>query len=50
MVAVIHQNGIMSYSFSTTSYGVKPAMNLKASVIITSGDGTKNNPFELSVQ
>ena len=50
MVAVIHQNGIMSNSFSTTSYGVKPAMNLKASVIITSGDGTKNNPFELSVQ
>ncbi len=50
MVAVIHQNGIVSNSFSTTNYGVKPAMNLKANVIITSGDGTKNNPFELSVQ
>ena len=28
--------------------GIKPAFNLKSNVIITSGDGTKENPFELS--
>ena len=27
---------------------VKPALNLKSNIIITSGDGTKENPFELS--
>ncbi len=29
---------------------IKSAMNLKSNVIITGGDGIKNNPFELSVQ
>ena len=33
---------------STTSLGVKPSLNLKENVIITGGDGTKNNPFTLS--
>ena len=28
--------------------GIKPALNLKSNVIITGGDGTKNNPFTLS--
>ena len=31
-------------------YGIKPSFNLKPNVIITSGDGTKNNPFILSVE
>ena len=30
--------------------GIKPALNLKENVIITSGDGTKNNPFQLSIE
>ena len=31
-------------------YGIKPALNLKSNVIITSGDGTKENPFEIALQ
>ena len=34
----------------TTTNAIKPTLNLKSNVIITSGDGTKNNPFTLSVQ
>ncbi len=29
----------------TDQLAIKPAMNLKSSVVIVSGDGTKNNPF-----
>ena len=31
------------------SYAIKPTFNLKSNVIITSGDGTKNNPFTLEL-
>ena len=34
----------------TANHGIKPSLNLKSNVIITSGDGTRNNPFTLSVQ
>ncbi len=39
-----------NYSSSSNSYGVRPSVNLKSNVVITGGDGTKNNPFTLSVQ
>ena len=29
--------------------GIRPSMNLKENVIITSGDGTKNNPFTIEL-
>ena len=39
-----------TYSSQTTDIaGIKPAMNLKSNVIITGGDGTKNNPFTLAL-
>ena len=31
------------------SCGVKPTMNLKSNVVITGGDGTKNNPFTIEL-
>ena len=34
----------------TLELGIKPTLNLKQNVVITSGDGTKTNPFQLSVQ
>ena len=34
----------------TDSYGIKPSLNLKSNVIITGGDGTKENPFTLVLQ
>ena len=35
---------------SSSSYGVQPSMNLKSNVVITGGDGTKNNPFTVALQ
>ena len=32
------------------AYGVRPSLNLKSNVVITGGDGTKNNPFTLELQ
>ena len=34
----------------TTIAGVSPSMNLKFNVIITGGNGTKNNPFTIALQ
>ena len=43
----IDKDGTINNIDSTNSMGIKPAMNLKSNVVITSGDGTKNNPFEV---
>ena len=40
-------NGYDYYSIS--SFGVKPAFNLKQNIIITGGDGTMQNPFTLAL-
>ena len=37
-------------SLPSENGGIKPSFNLKSNVIITSGDGTIQNPFQLSVQ
>ena len=34
---------------SNSYCGIKPALNLKSNIIITSGDGTKENPFNISL-
>ena len=48
-VRYVRNNGRTSYySPSSLSIGVRPSLNLKSNVIITGGDGTKNNPFTLS--
>ena len=47
---IVHSDyGAMDNGIST-DYSIKPSLNLKSNVVITSGDGTKNNPFTLSVQ
>ena len=33
----------------TTPRSIKPSLNLKSNVIITNGDGTKENPFEIEL-
>ena len=38
-----------SINAPTDQLAIKPAMNLKSSVVIVSGDGTKNNPFIVSL-
>ena len=50
-VRYINNNGSSDFdSPSNSLLGIKPSLNLKLNVIITGGDGTKENPFELSVQ
>ena len=39
--------GYINYNTPASVYGVQPSMNLKSNVIITSGDGTKENPFNV---
>ena len=34
---------------STVAYGVRPSLNLKSNVQITSGTGTKSNPFVVTL-
>ena len=34
----------------TSQLAIKPALNLKSNVVITSGDGTLQNPFEIALQ
>ena len=47
---VVRSNGnVHSTATSYLGVGIKPALNLKQNVIITSGDGTKNNPFTLDL-
>ena len=40
--------GYLNNEISSNSNGIKPALNLKSNVVITSGDGTLQNPFQLS--
>ena len=44
----VYDNGNADNNTSTKSYGVRPSINLKSNVQIINGDGTKQNPFELS--
>ena len=42
--------GKMYNALNSSSTGIRPTINLKSNVVITSGDGTKDNPFEVSMQ
>ncbi len=49
-VRYVYSGGYATYgSPSSISYGVRPSINLKSNVIITGGDGTKNNPFTIEL-
>ena len=48
----IRQVAYNSYVYTnspSSTYGIRPALNLKSNVVITGGDGTKNNPFTLEL-
>ena len=43
-------NGVLdSYGPSSATFAVRPTVNLKSNVIITSGDGTEQDPFEIAL-
>ena len=49
-IAVIKNSGYIAIAFSKfDGSNMRPAMNLKSNVVITSGDGTKNNPFRVKL-
>ena len=52
-VQIIHPSASQLYGWQIIFGGLsaykKPCLNLKQNVVITSGNGTKNNPFTLSI-
>ena len=48
-VRYVGNYGSSYYDSPTNSYGSRPSMNLKSTVKIVSGTGTKSDPFQLSV-
>ena len=46
----INRNSNVDSSNINSISGIKPTLNLKGNVVITSGDGTKNNPFVLILE
>ena len=50
VIRTVGRNSNMSdYGSTSSKNSIKPALNLKSNVIITSGDGTKENPFEIEL-
>ena len=47
--AIISVGAAYGYEVSY-NFGIKPALNLKSNVIITGGDGSLQNPFEIALQ
>ena len=44
------ESGTMSFNYGTSyTRGIRPALSLKSNVIITSGDGTLQNPFQIAL-
>ena len=47
---LVYSQGYAHSSYPpTAALGIKPSLNLKTNVIITSGDGTLQNPFEIEL-
>ena len=46
----VDSEGYAYYHAPTRSRGVRPSINLKSNVVITSGTGVKSDPFELALQ
>ena len=49
IVQLSYGTQLYGYTVYTSAYGVMPVLNLKQNVVITGGDGTKNNPFTLEL-
>ena len=48
-IRCVNYNWMANQYVSTRLLGINPSMNLKSNVIITGGDGTKNNPFTIEL-
>ena len=45
----VDSTGALVDSWATSSYGVRPVINLKSDVLITSGDGSAAKPYEVTL-
>ena len=45
----VNDNGAVGNDAPTIAYGIRPSLNLKQNVIITSGTGTKEDPFVIAL-
>ena len=48
-VRIVNYNGNADLNSPSSTYGTRPSINLKSSVMITGGSGTKSDPFVLSL-
>ena len=48
-VRYVNRSGNANYTDPSDTIGTRPSMNLKSSVVITGGSGTKSDPFVLAV-
>ena len=47
---VLSYGNTSDYNYPTGVGGVRPSINLKSNVVITGGEGTKNNPFIITLK
>ena len=47
---IVDKSSYAGFNSPAATYAIKPSFNLKENIIITSGTGTKEDPFILSVQ
>ena len=48
-IGFVDDISMIAYNNPTYAIGVQPSFNLKSNVIITGGDGTKENPFQVEL-
>ncbi len=48
-VRTVFLAGNGSFDYTTKSFGIKPSLNLKSNVVITGGNGTLKNPFQIAL-
>ena len=48
-VWIVYSSGNAFDNYPPNAHGVRPSINLKSNVVITSGDGTINSPFEIQL-
>ena len=48
-INIVKDDGSVDIYYCGENHGIKPVMNLKENVVITGGDGTKNNPFTIEL-
>ena len=46
----IEPGGYSNYNYPNATYAIRPSIYLKSNIVITNGDGTRSNPFEIALK